>query len=132
MLWKCKKIVQKGHQLNEVDAKNLLSRGLIEVQDDQYYTSLDVARKTKQVPEYTRTKGLERDKLKQMVLQFVQNTGEDGATRETFISYLANALPERNAKEQNQRLVGNILSEMNTNGLIKNSRKHWIATTSID
>ena len=124
--------VQKGHQLNEVDAKNLLSRGLIEVQDDQYYISLDVARKTKQVPEYTRTKGLERDKLKQMVLQFVQNTGEDGATRETIISYLANALPERNTKEQNQRLVGNILSEMNTDGLIKNSRKHWIATTSID
>lgn len=124
--------VQKGHQLNDVDAQNLLSRGLIEVQDNQYYISLDVARKTKQVPEYTRTKGLERDKLKQMVLQFVQNTGEDGATRETIISYLANALPERNTKEQNQRLVGNILSEMNTDGLIKNSRKHWIATTSID
>ena len=124
--------VQKGHQLNEVDAKNLLSRGLIEVQDDQYYISLDVARKTKQVPEYTRTKGLERDKLKQMVLQFVQNSGEYGATRETIILYLANALPERNTKEQNQRLVGNILSEMNTDGLIKNSRKHWIATTSID
>ena len=124
--------VQKGHQLNEVDAKNLLSRGLIEVQDDQYYISLDVARKTKQVPEYTRTKGLERDKLKQMVLQFVQNSGEDGATREMIISYLANALPERNTKEQNQRLVGNILSEMNTDGLIKNSRKHWLATTSIE
>ena len=124
--------VQKGHQLNEVDAKNLLSRGLIEVHDDQYYISLDVARKTKQVPEYTRTKGLERDKLKQMVLQFVQNSGEDGATRETIISYLANALPERNTKEQNQRLVGNILSEMNTDGLIKNSRKHWLATTSIE
>ena len=124
--------VQKGHQLNEVDAKNLLSRGLIEVHDDQYYISLDVARKTKQVPEYTRTKGLERDKLKQMVLQFVQNSGEDGATREMIISYLANALPERNTKEQNQRLVGNILSEMNTDGLIKNSRKHWLATTSIE
>ena len=124
--------VQKGHQLNEVDAQNLLSRGLIEVQYDQYYISLDVARKTKQVPEYTRTKGLERDKLKQMVLQFVQNSGEYGATRETIILYLANALPERNTKEQNQRLVGNILSEMNTDGLIKNSRKHWIATTSID
>ena len=124
--------VQKGHQLNEVDAQNLLSRGLIEVQDDQYYISLDVARKTKQVPEYTRTKGLEREKLKQMVLQFVQNSGEDGATREMIISYLANTLPERNTREQNQRLVGNILSEMNTDGLIKSSRRHWIATANTD
>ena len=104
--------VQKGHQLNEVDAQNLLSRGLVEVQDDQYYISLDVARKTKQVPEYTKVKGLDKSKLKQMILQFLQNSGQDGARREHIYTYLKDTLPSNKTEEQQLRFVGRILVEM--------------------
>ena len=53
--------------------------------------SLSIARQTKQLPEYTKVKGLERDKIKQMALQFIQDTGEEGtkpALYEEFLSAL--------------------------------------------
>ncbi|MGN0067510.1 MAG: RNA-binding domain-containing protein [Bacteroides sp.] len=117
--------VQKGHQLNEVDAKNLLSRGLIEVQDDQYYISLDVARKTKQVPEYTKVKGLEKSKLKQMILQLLQNSGQDGARREHIYVYLKDALPSNKTEEQQLRFVGRLLVEMYEEGAIRKNGLKW-------
>ena len=60
--------VQKGHRLNETDAKNLLERGLVEGEYPDLSISLSIARQTKQLPEYTKVKGLERDKIKQMTL----------------------------------------------------------------
>ena len=74
--------VQKGHRINENDANNLLSRGLVEGEYPDLTISLSIARQTKQVPEYTKLKGLEKDKLKQMVIQFLQNSGSEGARRE--------------------------------------------------
>ncbi len=53
--------VQKGHRINETDANNLLSRGLVEGEYPDLTISLSIARQTKQVPEYTRLKGLEKD-----------------------------------------------------------------------
>jgi len=37
---------------------------------------------THQLPEYMKVKDLESDKIKQMTLQFIQNTGDDGTRRE--------------------------------------------------
>ena len=117
--------VQKGHQLNEVDAQSLLSRGLIEIQDDQYYISLDVARKTKQVSEYTKVKGLDKSKLKQMILQFLQYSGQDGARREHIYTYLKDTLPSNKTEEQQLRFVGRILVEMYEEGTIKKNGLKW-------
>lgn len=122
--------VQKGHRINEDDAKDLLSRGLIEGDYPDLTISLNIARQTKQLPEYTKVKGLERDKIKQMALQFIQNAGDDGTKREFIIKYLQEALPARNTKEQNQRLVGNILIEMSSEGSIVQKDRVWYATTS--
>ena len=124
--------VQKGHRLNESDAKNLLERGLIEGNYPDLTISLSIARQTKQLPEYTKVKGLERDKIKQMALQFIQNAGEEGTRREFVIEYLREALPARNTKEQNQRLVGNILAEMSNEGLVIQKNRNWYATISKD
>ena len=124
--------VQKGHRLNESDAKNLLERGLVEGEYPDLTISLSIARQTKQLPEYTKVKGLERDKIKQMALQFIQNADEEGTRREFVIEYLREALPARNTKEQNQRLVGNILAEMSNEGLVIQKDRNWYATTSKD
>ena len=124
--------VQKGHRLNETDAKNLLERGLVEGEYPDLTISLSIARQTKQLPEYTKVKGLERDKIKHMALQFIQNAGEEGTRREFVIEYLRETLPARNTKEQNQRLVGNILAEMNNEGSITQKDRTWYATTSKD
>ena len=117
--------VQKGHKLNNADAQSLLSRDLIEAQGDTLYISLDVARKTKQIPEYTRLKGLDKSKLKQMILQFLQNTGQDGARREHIFQYLKDVLPAHKTEEQRLRIVGRILVEMNEEGIISKSGLKW-------
>lgn len=38
-----------------------------------------VAKNTHQLPSYTKTKGLDKEKLRQMILQFLQNAGDEGA-----------------------------------------------------
>ena len=119
--------VQKGHRLSEIDAMNLLERGLVEGEYPDLTISLSIARQTKQLPEYTKVKGLERDKLKQMALQFIQNAGEDGAKKNSLLDYLKEVLPQRNSQEQNLRLLGNILSEMNTEGSVVLRGKLWFA-----
>ena len=119
--------VQKGHRLNESDAKNLLERGLVEGEYPDLTISLSIARQTKQLPEYTKVKGLERDKIKQMALQFIQNAGEEGTKKNSLLDYLKEVLPQRNSQEQNLRLLGNILSEMNTEGSVVLKGKLWFA-----
>ena len=119
--------VQKRHRLNESDAKNLLERGLVEGEYPDLTISLSIARQTKQLPEYTKVKGLERHKIKQMALQFIQNAGEDGTKKNSLLDYLKDVLPQRNSQEQNLRLLGNILSEMNTEGSVVLRGKLWFA-----
>ena len=119
--------VQKGHRLSESDAKNLLERGLVEGEYPDLTISLSIARQTKQLPEYTKVKGLERDKIKQMALQFIQNAGEEGTKKNSLLDYLKDVLPQRNSQEKNLRLLGNILSEMNTEGSVFLRGKLWFA-----
>lgn len=117
--------VQKGHRINENDANNLLSRGLVEGEYPDLTISLSIARQTKQVPEYTKLKGLEKDKLKQMVIQFLQNSGSEGARREFIYKYLKDVLPSNKTEEQQLRIVGRLLVEMNEEGLIGKEGLRW-------
>ena len=119
--------VQKGHRLSESDAKNLLERGLVEGEYPDLTISLSIARQTKQLPEYTKVKGLERDKIKQMALQYIQNAGEEGTKKNSLLDYLKDVLPQINSQEKNLRLLGNILSEMNTDGSVVLRGKLWFA-----
>ena len=117
--------VQKEHRINETDANNLLNRGLVEGEYPDLTISLSIARQTKQVPEYTRLKGLEKDKLKQMVIQFLQNSGSEGARREFIYKYLKDVLPSNKTEEQQLRIVGRLLVEMNEEGLIGKEGLRW-------
>ena len=101
--------VQKGHQINEDTAKELLEKGLIEGESPNYQISLGVAKMTHQLPEYTRVSGLERSKLKQMTLQYIQNAGNK-------------------SKEQHLRLLGHILNEMQQENSIHPNGRLWTAT----
>ena len=117
--------IQKGHRIDDRIAQDLLKRGLIEGEAPDYTISLSVAKASKQLPGYTKVKGLERDKIKHMVLQYIQNAGSDGAKRSDILEYLQDTLPIRNTKEQNLRMLGNILSEMATAGDIINKNRLW-------
>ena len=119
--------IQKGHRIDEEIAQDLLKRGLIEGDAPNYTISLVVAKASRQLPGYTRVRGLERDKLKQMILQYIQNAGTDGAKRDAILEYLQGTLPSRNTYEQNETLIYHLLSELRKAGLIEANGKIWLA-----
>ena len=88
-LWDCISLdaVQKGRTIHEDIAQDLLKRGLIEGEAPRYSISLSIAKNTHQLPSYTKTKGLDKEKLRQMILQFLQNAGDEGAKRDSIYEY---------------------------------------------
>lgn len=119
--------VQKGHRIAEEDVLALLDRGLLEGNVAEYSISLDIAQKTKQLPDYTRNKGLDKAKLQQMILQYLQNAGSAGAKRDAIFEYLKDVLPKTKTPEQQERMVGNILAEMKESETIILKGRIWYA-----
>lgn len=119
--------IQKGHRIDEEIAQDLLKRGLIEGEAPNYTISLGVAKASKQLPGYTKVRGLERDKIKQMILQYIQNAGTDGAKRDAIMEYLEGTLPSRNTDEQNLVLLKNIMTEMRNDNIIRLDGKTWFS-----
>ena len=117
--------IQKGHRIDEEIAQDLLKRGLIEGEAPNYTISIGVAKASKQLPGYTRVRGLERDKIKHMVLQYVQNAGTDGAKRDAILEYLQGTLPSRNTDDQNTILIKNIMTEMKNESIIVTDGRLW-------
>ena len=104
--------VQERHRISEKDVVALLNRGLLEGDTSEYNISLDIAKKTKQLPYYTHNRGLDKAKLQHMILQYLQNAGSVGAKRDAIFDYLRDVLPRNKTPEQQERMVGNILAEM--------------------
>lgn len=127
-LWDCISLdaVQKGRLIHEDVAKDLLCRGLIEGEAPNYNISLGVAKNTHQLPSYTKTKGLDKEKLSQMILQYLQNAGDEGAKRDSIYEYLRDVLPSNKTDEQQLRMVGKLLVEMDENKLITTKGRKWI------
>lgn len=117
--------IQKGHRIDEDIAQDLMKRGLIEGEAPNYTISLGVAKASKQLPGYTKAKGLDKSRLKQMILQLLQNAGEDGARRETIFEYLKEVLPSSKTQEQQLRYLGRLLVEMNDEGTIERNGLKW-------
>lgn len=114
-----------GGNEQDVNAMLDLYEGTVETSDQKNDQKTNGNR-----PENGKVKGLERDRLKQLALQYIQNAGEEGSKRVSIIEYLKVSLPIRNTKEQNQRLVGNILVELSNEGSVFRKNKIWFATTN--
>ncbi len=117
--------VQKGRRISVENVIDLLNRGLLEGTVSEYSISLDIAKKTKQLPYYTRTRGLDKAKLQQMILQYLQNAGSAGTKRDAIFDYLKDVLPKTKTAEQQERMVGNILVEMKEAGTIILKGRMW-------
>ena len=127
-LWDCISLdaVQKGRNIHEDVAQDLLKRGLIEGEAPHYSISLSIAKNTNQLPSYTKTKGLDKERLRQMVLQYLSNTGEEGAKRDSIYEYHKDVLPANKTEEQKLRYVGRLLVELNEEKLIDRIGLKWI------
>lgn len=133
-LWDCISLdaIQKGHRIDETVAQDMIQRGLIEGEAPNYTISLSVAKASRQLAKYTKVRGLERDKIKHMILQYIQNAGVDGAKRDAILDYLQDTLPVRNTREQNSDLIRNILREMGQENIIVSKNKLWYLSKSTD
>ena len=126
-LWDCISLdaVQKGRTIHEDIAQNLLKRGLIEGEAPHYSISLSIAKNTHQLPSYTKTKGLDKERLRQMVLQYLSKAGEEGAKRDSIYEYLKDVLPQNKTEEQKIRTLGDLLKSMSKENLIKAEGRTW-------
>lgn len=124
--------IQKGHRIDDEIAQDLLRRGLIEGEAPNYTISLGVAKASRQLPQYTKAKGLDKARLKQMVLQLLQNAGKDGARREIIYDYLKDVLPSNKSQEQQLRYLGRLLVEMNEERTIERFGLRWLLSSSSD
>lgn len=127
-LWDCISLdaVQKGRTIHDDIAQDLLKRGLIEGEAPHYNISLSVAKDTHQLPSYTKTKGLDKERLRQMVLQYLSNAGNEGAKRDSIYEYLKDVLPANKTEEQQLRYVGRLLVELNEEKQIDRIGLRWI------
>ena len=126
-LWDCISLdaVQKGRTIHEDIAQDLLKRELIEGEAPHYSISLSIAKNTHQLPSYTKTKGLDKERLRQMVLQYLSNAGEEGAKRDSIYEYLKDVLPANKTEEQQLRMLGDLLKVMKMEELIKTDGRNW-------
>ncbi len=124
--------IQKGHRIDDEIAQDLLKRGLIEGETPNYTISLGVAKASRQLPQYTKAKGLDKARLKQMVQQLLQNAGKDGARREIIYDYLKDLLPSNKSQEQQLRYLGKLLVEMNEEGTIERIGLRWLLSSPSD
>ena len=118
--------MQKGRTIHEDIAQDLLKRGLIEGDAPHYCISLSIAKNTHQLPSYTKTKGLDKERLRQMILQYLSNAGEEGAKRDSIYEYLKDVLPTNKTEEQQLRYVGRLLVELNEEKQIDRIGLKWI------
>ena len=127
-LWDCISLdaVQKGRTIHENIAQDLLKRGLIEGEAPHYSISLSIAKNTHQLPSYTKTKGLDKERLRQMTLQYLSNAGDEGAKRDSIYEYLKDVLPQNKTEELQHRYVGRLLVELNEEKLIDRIGLKWI------
>ena len=126
-LWDCISLdaVQKGRTIHEEVAHDLLKRGLIEGEAPHYSISLSMAKNTHQLPSYTKNKGLDKERLCQMVLQYLGNAGDEGAKRDSIYEYLKDVLPQNKTEEQRLRMLGDLLKAMKMEKLIKTDGRYW-------
>lgn len=117
--------VQKGRTIHEDVAQDLLRRGLIEGEYPNYNVSLTIAKVTRQLPTYTKTTGLDKEKLRQMILQYLKNAGEDGSKRNGIYEYLKDVLPQKKTREQQLRMLGDLLNAMREEHLIYADGRTW-------
>ena len=126
-LWDCISLdaIQKGRTIHEDIAQDLLNRGLIEGEAPNYTISLGIAKATRQLQGYTKQKGLDKEKIKQMILQYLKNAGTDGAKRDSIYEYVKDVMPQVKTNEQQLRLLGDILSALSADKLIYAKGRIW-------
>ena len=118
--------IQKKKQVTPSALEILKARKLIEGRAPNYFISLAVAKKTKQLGEYTRMKGLERDKYLSMIYEFVKNGSPEGVMLNQIFDFMNEALPKNKDPKSQKRFLGHLVNILKTQDKIINEGKRWV------
>jgi ATP-dependent DNA helicase RecG len=118
--------IQKKKIVTPAALEILKARKLIEGRAPNYFISLAVAKKTKQLGEYTRMKGLERDKYLSMIYEFVKNGSPEGVMLNQIFDFMNDALPKNKDPKSQKRFLGHLIFILKDQNKIDNKGKRWI------
>jgi len=102
--------VQKRLAITDDAAAHLRREKLIEGRKPNYYVSAQIAATTGTQAAYTRNRGLQKEALKQFVLEHLGKFGT--ASREKLDTLLMDMLPAGLGEQQKRNKVKNLLTEM--------------------
>ena len=120
--------IQKHKPITDAALEHLKDRKLIEGRAPNYFISLTVAKKTKQLGEYTRLKGLEKEKYFNMILEFIKNGSPEGVMLKEVYEYLEAAMPKDRVAKSQKRLIGRLLETLKDKGKIRPIGRKWVIT----
>ncbi len=119
--------IQKKKPITETALKILKSKNLIEWHKPNYIISRTVAQKTRQVPEYTKQKGLDKTKLLSMLQQVIEDAGDSGIMLNDIFEYMRDTLPSSKNIVAKKRMLGYLLQTLKTAGIIRPDGLRWKA-----
>ena len=120
--------IQKNRPITEDALKLLKHKKLIEWHKPNYTISRSVAQKTRQVAEYTRQKGLDKNKLLTMLQQVIEDAGNEGIMLNDIYEYMQVALPAGKSADAKKRAISYLLQCLKKDGAIAPKGLRWKAT----
>ncbi len=120
--------IQKGRPITETAKRILKRKKLIEWHKPNYIISQTVAQKTRQVPEYTKQKGLDKNKLLSMIQQVIEDAGTSGILLNDIYEYMHETLPSSKSVEAKKKTLSYLLQCLKADGIIYPEGLKWKAT----
>lgn len=117
--------IQKKRPVTDAALKILKSKKLIEWHKPNYIISQAVAEKTRQVPAYTRKRGLDKNKLLNMLQQVIEDAGDTGIMLNEIYEYMEVTLSSDKTVEAKKKTLTYLLSGLKAKGIIYTSGRRW-------
>ena len=123
--------IQKKRLVTEEALRILKSKKLIEWHKPNYIISQKVAQKTHQVPEYTKQKGLDKNKLLNMLQQVVEDAGDAGIMLNDIYEYMQVALSSNKSVEAKKRSLRYLLQLLKESNIVYLDGLKWKAKKKV-
>lgn len=123
--------VQKQKELSDAEILFLRARNLIEGRKPHFIISEHIAVKTRQVGDYLKTRGFDKEYYKKLVCELVQKNN-NGTSKKEIRDLLWHKLPDLLTDSQKESKISNILTALKREGKITNIgsdvRPIWISS----
>ena len=111
--------VQKKREISKKAIQMLKKKKLIEGRYPNIFVSASIAQATNKRAQYIKNRAFDADHYEQLILKFIDRYGT--ATRADIETLIIDKLPEILDQTQKENKVGNLISKMRKEGLIRNT-----------